>query len=168
MPLLTGSTTFVRLTNNWATRSLVEKARRPSSAERAEYIRVITAELIDSKTIRVWRFYVDGHGALGTPLMYAFRERENILDLFESLTGARNDVQFTCDSEVGRLICPLAGLSRPERLLPITRASWTSLNLLSSNEDRGWLAPRASARSQRIGHQCQHHRPDAPRHPASI
>jgi len=28
-------------------------------------------------------------GASGTPLMYAFRERENILDLFESLTGAR-------------------------------------------------------------------------------
>jgi NADH-quinone oxidoreductase subunit D len=28
-------------------------------------------------------------GALGTPLMYAFREREKILDLFESLSGAR-------------------------------------------------------------------------------
>jgi NADH-quinone oxidoreductase subunit D len=28
-------------------------------------------------------------GAAGTPLMYAFREREKILDLFESLTGAR-------------------------------------------------------------------------------
>jgi NADH-quinone oxidoreductase subunit D len=28
-------------------------------------------------------------GALGTPLMYAFREREKILDLFEALSGAR-------------------------------------------------------------------------------
>src|SRR5207245_10938137 len=28
-------------------------------------------------------------GALGTPLMYAFRERAKILDLFEALTGAR-------------------------------------------------------------------------------
>ena len=28
-------------------------------------------------------------GASGTPLMYAFREREKILDLFESLTGSR-------------------------------------------------------------------------------
>jgi NADH-quinone oxidoreductase subunit D len=28
-------------------------------------------------------------GALGTPLMYAFRERETILDLFESLSGSR-------------------------------------------------------------------------------
>jgi NADH-quinone oxidoreductase subunit D len=28
-------------------------------------------------------------GALGTPMMYAFREREKILDLFESVSGAR-------------------------------------------------------------------------------
>jgi NADH-quinone oxidoreductase subunit D len=28
-------------------------------------------------------------GASGTPLMYAFREREKVLDLFESLSGAR-------------------------------------------------------------------------------
>ena len=28
-------------------------------------------------------------GASGTPLMYAFREREKVLDLFESLTGSR-------------------------------------------------------------------------------
>ena len=28
-------------------------------------------------------------GALGTPLMYAFREREKILDLFESFSGSR-------------------------------------------------------------------------------
>ncbi len=28
-------------------------------------------------------------GASGTPLMYAFKEREKILDLFESLTGSR-------------------------------------------------------------------------------
>jgi NADH-quinone oxidoreductase subunit D len=28
-------------------------------------------------------------GALGTPLMYAFREREKILDLFEALSGSR-------------------------------------------------------------------------------
>src|SRR5947209_20528661 len=28
-------------------------------------------------------------GAWGTPLMYAFREREKMLDLFESLSGSR-------------------------------------------------------------------------------
>ena len=34
-------------------------------------------------------FLLQDMGASGTPLMYAFREREKILDLFESLTGAR-------------------------------------------------------------------------------
>jgi NADH-quinone oxidoreductase subunit D len=48
-------------------------------------------------------------GALGTPLMYAFREREKILDLFESLTGARmmcNYMRFggcRCDTPAGWL-----------------------------------------------------------------
>jgi NADH-quinone oxidoreductase subunit D len=34
-------------------------------------------------------FFVQDMGALGTPMMYAFREREKILDLFESVSGAR-------------------------------------------------------------------------------
>jgi len=34
-------------------------------------------------------FLLQDMGALGTPLMYAFREREKILDLFEALSGSR-------------------------------------------------------------------------------
>jgi NADH-quinone oxidoreductase subunit D len=34
-------------------------------------------------------FLIQEMGASGTPLMYAFREREKILDLFEGLTGSR-------------------------------------------------------------------------------
>jgi NADH-quinone oxidoreductase subunit D len=34
-------------------------------------------------------FLLNDMGAWGTPLMYAFREREKILDLFESLSGSR-------------------------------------------------------------------------------
>src|SRR2546430_854677 len=34
-------------------------------------------------------FLLSDMGAWGTPLMYAFREREKILDLFESLSGSR-------------------------------------------------------------------------------
>jgi NADH-quinone oxidoreductase subunit D len=34
-------------------------------------------------------FLIQEMGASGTPLMYAFREREKILDLFEALTGSR-------------------------------------------------------------------------------
>ena len=54
-------------------------------------------------------FLVQDMGASGTPLMYAFREREKILDLFESLTGARmmcNYMRFggcRCDVPAGWL-----------------------------------------------------------------
>jgi len=58
--------------------------------ERTEHIRVITAELTRLQNhICLCGFLLQDMGALGTPLMYAFREREKILDLFEALTGAR-------------------------------------------------------------------------------
>ncbi len=81
---------FCSLTNNWAYALAVEKLAGLQAPERAEYIRVITAELtrLVNHTC-VAGFLLMDMGALGTPLMYAFREREKILDLFESLTGAR-------------------------------------------------------------------------------
>ncbi len=81
---------FCSLTNNWAYALAVEKLAGLAVPERAEYIRVITAELtrLQNHTCLVGFLLMD-MGALGTPLMYAFREREKILDLFESLTGAR-------------------------------------------------------------------------------
>ncbi len=53
------------------------------------------------------QFLLQDMGTSGTPLMYAFREREKILDLFESLTGARmmcNYMRFggcRCDLPAG-------------------------------------------------------------------
>src|SRR5947208_2436505 len=81
---------FCSLTNNWAYALAVEKLAGLQAPERAEYIRVITAELtrLQNHTCLVG-FLLQDMGASGTPLMYAFREREKILDLFESLTGAR-------------------------------------------------------------------------------
>jgi NADH-quinone oxidoreductase subunit D len=78
------------MTNNWAYALSVEKLAGLQVPERAEYIRVIMAELtrILNHTCLIG-FFVQDMGALGTPLMYAFREREKILDLFEELTGAR-------------------------------------------------------------------------------
>jgi NADH-quinone oxidoreductase subunit D len=78
------------LTNNWAYALSVEKLAGIQVPERAEYIRVITAELTrlqnHASTIG---FLTQEMGASGSPLMYSFREREKILDLFESLTGSR-------------------------------------------------------------------------------
>ncbi len=81
---------FCSLTNNWAYALTIEKLAGLQPPERAEYIRVITAELtrlVNHSCLA--GFLLMDMGALGTPLMYAFREREKILDLFESLTGAR-------------------------------------------------------------------------------
>jgi NADH-quinone oxidoreductase subunit D len=81
---------FCSLTNNWAYALTVERLAGLQPPERAEYIRIITAELtrLVNHTCLAGFLLMD-MGALGTPLMYAFREREKILDLFESLTGAR-------------------------------------------------------------------------------
>ncbi len=78
------------MTNNWAYALAVEKLAGQPVPERAEYLRVILAELtrLLSHTCLAG-FLLQDTGASGTPLMYAFREREKILDLFESLSGSR-------------------------------------------------------------------------------
>jgi len=78
------------LTNNWSYALAVETLAGIKVPERAEYLRIITAELtrLQNHTCLVG-FLMQDMGASGTPLMYAFREREKILDLFEALTGAR-------------------------------------------------------------------------------
>src|SRR5437588_4916406 len=81
---------FCSLTNNWAYALAVEKLAGLQVPERAEYLRVITAELTRLQNHAcLGGFLLQDMGASGTPLMYAFREREKILDLFEALTGAR-------------------------------------------------------------------------------
>jgi NADH-quinone oxidoreductase subunit D len=81
---------FCSLTNNWAYALAVEKLVGQEVPERAQYIRVILAELtrIQNHASSIG-FLMQEMGASGTPLMYAFKEREKILDLFESLTGSR-------------------------------------------------------------------------------
>jgi NADH-quinone oxidoreductase subunit D len=78
------------LTNNWAFVLAVEKLAGQEVPERAEYVRVILGELtrVQNHALAVG-FLLQDMGASGTPLMYGFREREEILDLFESLTGSR-------------------------------------------------------------------------------
>src|SRR5690242_13949661 len=85
---------FCSLTNNWAYCLAVEKLAGLQVPERAEYIRVITAELtrLQNHTC-LGGFLLQDMGTSGTPLMYAFREREQIPDLFEALNGAR----MTCN-----------------------------------------------------------------------
>jgi len=81
---------FCSMTNNWAYALSVEKLAGIEVPERAQYLRVILAELTRLQNhASLLGFLLSDMGAWGTPLMYAFREREKILDLFESLSGAR-------------------------------------------------------------------------------
>jgi NADH-quinone oxidoreductase subunit D len=68
---------------------VVERAMRIVVPPRAEYIRVITSELNRISSHLVWwgAFVMDLGGF--TPLLYAFDDREKILDLLEGICGAR-------------------------------------------------------------------------------
>ncbi|OEF96783.1 NADH-quinone oxidoreductase subunit D [Desulfuribacillus alkaliarsenatis] len=77
------------MTNNYAWCYTVEKLMGIETPERAEYLRVINMELNRVASHLVWwgTFLLD-IGAL-SPFIYAFRDREYILDLFNKICGAR-------------------------------------------------------------------------------
>jgi NADH-quinone oxidoreductase subunit D len=78
------------MTNNFAYALSVEKLAKIDVPERAQYIRVMMAELtrLLNHSILVG-FLLNDMGAFFTPILYAFREREKILDLFEAVSGSR-------------------------------------------------------------------------------
>ena len=74
---------------NWAYVGAVEKLMGLEVPERAEYIRVITCELnrINSHLLW-WGAYLLDLGAF-TPIMYAFADREIVMDILQRITGSR-------------------------------------------------------------------------------
>src|SRR5713226_3828651 len=63
--------------------------------ERGEYIRLIMCELqrFASHCVAIGTFASDA-GAFFTPMMYTFRERERILDIYDQACGARMTVSY--------------------------------------------------------------------------
>ena len=83
------------MSNNLSYVLAVEQLTGIEAPERAKYIRVISAELARiSSHLMATGFLLNDLGAFATPLMYCFRERERILDLFEMLCGARITVSY--------------------------------------------------------------------------
>jgi len=82
------------MNNNHAWAMCVEKLAGVEVPPRAEFIRVMAAELnrIASHLVSFGTYGLD-MGAF-TPFLYAFREREYILDLFEQLCGARLTLSY--------------------------------------------------------------------------
>jgi len=82
------------MTNNLAYAETVEKLMKLEVPERARYIRVIVAELnrIASHLVALGTYGLD-LGAI-TPFLYAFRDREMILKIFEKLCGQRLNYSY--------------------------------------------------------------------------
>ena len=81
---------FNSMSNNLGYAITVEKLMKIPVAERAEYIRVIMAELSRIQNHLVFiGMLLNDLGAMYTPALYAFEERELILDIFEAVSGSR-------------------------------------------------------------------------------
>ncbi len=81
---------FCSMSNNFGYALAVEKLMGIKPPERAEYLRVIMAELtrIVNHLSNIG-FLLNDLGAYFTPILYAFEERELILDIFEAVSGSR-------------------------------------------------------------------------------
>jgi NADH-quinone oxidoreductase subunit D/NADH-quinone oxidoreductase subunit C/D len=81
---------FSSMSNNFGYALAVEKLMGVKPPERAEYLRVIMAEFTRiSNHLAAIGFFLNDLGAYFTPVLYAFEERELILDIFEAVSGSR-------------------------------------------------------------------------------
>ncbi len=102
---------FAAMSNNLAYVLAVEKLANIEVPERAQYLRVIMAELSRlASHLGAVGFFLNECGAWFTPLLYTFRERERILDLFEMVCGARLTLNYLRPGGVSRDI--------PEEFIP--------------------------------------------------
>ena len=94
-PSIASKTDYVAaMTSEFAYVLAAEEIGKIEVPKRAQYLRVICAELqrVASHLLWLGTWCMDMGGALGggaTIFLYCIREREDILDLFESLVGAR-------------------------------------------------------------------------------
>ena len=84
------------MSNNLGYALAVEKLMGVEIPRRAQVIRVIMAELQRLASHLVWlgTHVMDASGVSHALLMYAFREREQILDIFELVSGARMTTSY--------------------------------------------------------------------------
>ncbi len=103
------------MSNNLAYCLAVEKLADIQVPPRAQWFRVLFAELqrIASHSLANGTF-VNDCGAWQTPLMYMFREREKVLDMFEMTCGARLTTNYM---RIGGV-----AFDPPPELLPAVRA----------------------------------------------
>jgi NADH-quinone oxidoreductase subunit C/D len=105
------------MSNNFGYAVAVEKLLDVEVPERAEYLRVIMAELTRVLNhLLAIGFMFNDMGAFMTPLLYGFEERELILDLFEMASGSRMMCNYMRFGGVVRDVSP-EFLSRARELV---------------------------------------------------
>src|SRR5438105_8586458 len=120
----------------------VEKLCGMKIPEKAQVIRVIIAELnrIASHLVGMGAYGLD----LGTfsPFLYAFREREIILDLFEEVCGARLTYSYItiggATNDLPNTITNTPGLAQLTERDPNMQLSWSDALRMFLD----WMAPR--------------------------
>lgn len=103
--------------------------------ERAEYIRVIMCELqrFASHCVAIGTFASDA-GAFFTPMMYTFRERERVLDIYEQACGARMTVSYIRYGGVARDLTPETVKSIRDFVAEMDRSIDEFESMLTTNE----------------------------------
>ncbi|MEW6233777.1 MAG: NADH-quinone oxidoreductase subunit D [Candidatus Omnitrophota bacterium] len=122
------------MNTNWAWAACVEKLTGIESPERAEYIRVFVAEFnrIASHLVFQGTYGID-LGAF-TPFLLTFREREQVLDILEELSGGRLCFGYVRIGGVAADMTPRA-MDLAKKFLKQFRSKLDNLNeLLSYNQ----------------------------------
>jgi len=138
---------------NWAFVGAVEKLGGTPPTPRAEYLRVITCELNRlSSHLLWWGAYLLDLGAF-TPILYAFDDREELLDIMQEMTGSRlTYASFTFGGVVADMSDELkirigAFIKRMRERLPMYKALVTdNFILLGRVEDIGFIPKEMAVR----------------------
>lgn len=99
IPIMSRNDYIAPIYNEFALAVTIEKLGKIEVPKKAEYLRIIMGEFTRIASHLVWigTYGLDLGGALGggsTLFLYAFREREKIMDLFEEFTGAHYHPHF--------------------------------------------------------------------------
>ncbi|GAB2721455.1 NADH-quinone oxidoreductase subunit D [Paenibacillus thermoaerophilus] len=122
------------MTNNYVLVHTVEKMMGIQVPERADFLRVIVMELQRIASHLVWwGTYLLDLGAM-SPFLYAFRDREIIIDLFNELCGARLTYNYMRVGGV-KWDAPPGWIDKVRDFVPYMREKLEEYNtLVSGNE----------------------------------
>jgi len=112
----------------------LEELMGVESTPKADYLRVVFSELVRITSHHTWFAAVGFDTGALTPFLYAFIDREKILDFFETVTGARMMFNYFRPGGVKDDIQPEAAASMIKYLKTFDRSMDDCVSLLTDNE----------------------------------